>query len=162
MLWNEKAEIVEKGELKAGQAVMLLHGYTRQDRYGKTELHLGTKSLIEVQPPEKSEIPPIEKFTAKISSLNFNSGNVHLAGNVKAVFGKNCFARVGDNDGVVMRLALRDDSGEVTVVVWNEKVEELEKLLRESTRLLLVNARVKEIKNGSVEVHVDSNTFVSN
>ena len=41
VLWNEKAELVEKGELKAGQAVRLLHGYTREDRYGKTELHLG-------------------------------------------------------------------------------------------------------------------------
>ena len=67
VLWNERAEIVEKGELKAGQAVRFLHGYTREDRYGKTELHLGNKSLIELQPEDKSgDYPPIEKFTAKI------------------------------------------------------------------------------------------------
>jgi len=48
----------------------------------------------------------------------------------------------------------------VIIVVWNEKVEELEKVLRESTKLLFVNARVKEGKNGGIEVHVDSNTFV--
>jgi replication factor A1 len=41
VLWNEKAELVERGELKAGQAIRLVHGYTREDRYGKTELHLG-------------------------------------------------------------------------------------------------------------------------
>ncbi|MGD6852381.1 MAG: OB-fold nucleic acid binding domain-containing protein, partial [Candidatus Bathyarchaeia archaeon] len=56
--------------------------------------------------------------------------------------------------------ALRDDSGEVTVVVWNEKVEEIERVLRDSARLLLVNARVKEAQGGAVEVHVDSNTFI--
>lgn len=161
MLWNEKAELVERGELKPGQAVKLLHGYTREDRYGKTELHLGNKSLIELQPPEKTgEIPPIERFTVKIGSLTPNSGNVHLNGAVKAVFGKSSFRLSDDSDGMVLRLALRDDSGEATVVVWNEKVEELEKLLRESTRLLLVNARVKEGKNGAVEVHVDSSTFI--
>jgi replication factor A1 len=161
MLWNEKAELVERGELKAGQAVKLLHAYTREDRYGKTELHLGNKSLIELQPPEETgEIPPIERFTTKIGTLNPNMGNVHLTGNVKAVYGKSGFKRGDDSDGVVLRLALRDDSGEVTVVVWNEKVEELEKALRESARLLLVNARVKEAKGGAVEVHVDSNTFV--
>ena len=60
-----------------------------------------------------------------------------------------------------MRLALRDDSGEAVVVVWNEKVEEIEKALRESPRLLLVNARVKETQNGAVEVHVDSNTAIT-
>jgi replication factor A1 len=161
VMWNEKADLVERGELKAGQAVRLLHGYTREDRYGKTELHLGTKSLIELQPQEKNEIPPLEKFTTKISSLNPKSGNVHIAGTVKAVYGKNGFSRSDETNGVVMRLALRDDSGEVTVVVWDKRVEELEKMFRDSTSLLIVNARVKEAKNGSVEVHVDQNTFVA-
>lgn len=161
MLWNEKAEVVEKGELKPGQAVKLLHGYTREDRYGKTELHLGTKSLIELQPPEKAgDIPPIERFTTKIGSLNPNLGNVHLVGSVKAVFAKSGFKRGDDHDGVVLRLALRDDSGEVTVVVWNEKVDEIEKAMRDSARLLFVNARVKEAQGSAVEVHVDSNTFI--
>ncbi|MCW3984466.1 MAG: OB-fold nucleic acid binding domain-containing protein [Candidatus Bathyarchaeota archaeon] len=159
VLWNEKAELVERGELKPGQTVRLLHGYTREDRYGKVELHMGNKSQIEPLPPEKTNIPPIERFTTKIGALNSNMGNVHVCGTVKAVYGKNGFTR-GDTDGVVMRLALRDDSGEVVVVVWNEKVEELERLLRESPRLLLINSRIKEANNG-VEVHVDSNTFVS-
>ncbi len=162
VLWNEQAELVERGELKAGQAVRLLHGYTRADRFGKVELHLGGKSQIELQPEEKSgDYPPIEKFTVKISALNSNSGSVHLAGTVKAVYGKSSFPRGDEGDGVVLRLALRDDSGEVVVVVWNEKVEELERMLREKTRLLLVNAKVKEAKNGvALEVHVDSSTFI--
>ena len=54
VLWNDKADLVERGELKVGQAVRLLHGYTRQDRYGKIELHLGGKSQIEVEPKEKA------------------------------------------------------------------------------------------------------------
>lgn len=161
VLWNEKADLVESGELKAGQTVRLLHGYTREDRYGKTEMHLGGRSLIELQPPEKTSTPPIERFATKINTLNANSGNVHIAGNVKAVYDKKGFTRRDDADGVVLRLALRDDSGEVVAVVWNEKVEEVERLLRESPRLLLVNARVKQANSGSVEVHVDSNTFVS-
>ena len=162
VLWNEKAELVEKGELKAGQAVRLMHGYTREDRFGKTELHLGNKSLIELQPEDKNiEYPSIEKFTSKISTLNCNSGNVHLNGTVKAVLGKNTFPKSDDSDGIVLRLAFRDDSGEVLVVVWNEKVDELEKLLREKTTLLLVNAKVKEGKKGSIEVHIDSGTSIN-
>src|SRR5450759_2814871 len=62
VLWNEKAELVEKGELKSGQAVRLVHGYTREDRYGKTELHLGNKSQIEFEPESKAnEYPSIER-----------------------------------------------------------------------------------------------------
>jgi len=159
VLWNEKAELVERGELKAGQIVRFLHGYTRSDRYGKTELHLGDKAQVEMLPEDKSQYPPIESFTQKISGLNPNSGSVHLCGAVKAVLGKTGFTR-GDSDGVVLRLALRDNSGEATVVVWNEKVDEVERKLRDGAKLLLVNARVKEGKSGGLEVHVDSNTAI--
>jgi replication factor A1 len=162
VLWNEKAELIEKGELKPGQAVRLLHGYTKNDRSGKPELHMSTKSLIELQPEAKTEdYPPIENFTAKISSINGGSGNVHILGTVKAVYGKNGFHKSDNTDGVVMRLAFRDDTGETVVVVWNEKVDEIEKALRDSPRLLLVNARVKEAQGGAFEVHVDSNTYVN-
>ncbi|MCW4001175.1 MAG: OB-fold nucleic acid binding domain-containing protein [Candidatus Bathyarchaeota archaeon] len=159
VLWNEQAELVERGELKSGQALRLLHGYTRQDRYGKVELHMGVKSQIEIQPHDSSA-PSIERFTAKIGDLTAGSGSVHLLGAVKAVYSKSSFPRGSDGDGVVLRLALRDESGEAVVVVWNEKVEEIERVLRDSPRLLLVNARVKEAKNGAFEVHVDSGTAI--
>lgn len=161
VLWNEKADLIEKGELKAGQAVRLLHGYTKNDRSGKPELHMSSKSLIELQPEAKTDdYPPIEKFASKIAQLNGGSGNVHIVGTVKAVYGKNGFRKSDETDGVVMRLAFRDDSGEAVVVVWNEKVAEVERALRDSPRLLLVNARVKEAQGG-FEVHVDSNTCIT-
>ena len=162
VLWNNKADLVEKGELKVGQAVRLLHGYTRQDLYGKVELHLGVKSQIEVEPQEKaSEYPAIDRFTTKIGCLNKTSGNVHLSGNVKAVLGLTKFTRSDQSDGTVMRFTLADDSGEVTVVAWNEKAQELEKNLKANACLQLGNAKVKETQNGAIEVHVDFTSFVN-
>jgi replication factor A1 len=162
VLWNERAELVENGELKAGQVVRLVHGYTRADRSGKTELHLGGKSQIEWEPEDKiGEYPSIDKFNAKIKALTRTSGNVHLSGGIKGILGKKTFSRSDNSEGTVMRLTLTDDSGQVTVVVWNEKVAELEKNLTENTRLQLINARVKEAQNGDLEVHVDQNTFVN-
>jgi replication factor A1 len=162
ILWNEKAELIEKGELRSGQAIKLLHGYTKDDRYGKTELHMSGKSLIEpILECKAEEYPPIEKFVTKIGALNINSVSAHIVGTVKAIFGKNVFPKSDDTNGVVMRLAFRDDSGEAMVVVWNEKVEEIERALRDSAELVLVNARVKETQNGAFEIHVDSNTVIS-
>ena len=162
VLWNDKADLVANGELKVRQAVRLLHGYTREDRYGKVELHLGAKSKIEVEPQEKaSEYPAIEKFTTKIGSLNNASGAVHLSGVVKDVSALSSFTRSDDTDGKVMRFTIADDSGQVTAVAWNEKATELEKTVKANSRLLLVNVRVKEAPNGGVEVHVDSNTYVN-
>ena len=160
VLWNKKAELVEDGELKAGQAVRLLHGYTREDRYGKVELHLGERSQIEAEPAEKaSQYPTIEKFATKISTLNETSGSVNLCGTVKQVLGSSTFKRSDATEGIVMRFVFADDSGEITAVAWNEKATELEKSLKANVRLQLVNARVKEGLKGGFEVHVDSNTF---
>jgi len=162
VLWNERAELVENGELKAGQVVRLVHGYTRADRSGKTELHLSGKSQIEWEPEGKiGEYPSMDKFNAKIKALTSTSGNVHLSGGIKGILGKKTFSRSDNSEGTVMRLTLTDDSGQVTVVVWNEKVAELEKNLTANTRLQLINARVKEAQNGDLEVHVDQNTFVN-
>ena len=161
VLWNDKVDLVEDNELKPGQAVRLLHGYTREDRNGKVELHLASKSKIEVESQEKaSEYPAIEKFTTKIGSLNNASGAVHLSGVVKEVSGLSSFTRSDDTDGKLMRFTLADDSGQVVAVVWNEKATELEKTVKANSRLLLVNVRVKEAQNGGVEVHVDSNAYV--
>ena len=161
VLWNDKAELVEKNELKVGQAIRLLHGYTRPDLYGKVELHLGGKSQIEVEPPEKAiEYPTIDKFASKISSLSKTAGNVQLSGTVKAILGLTKFTRNDQSDGTVMRFTLADHSGEVTVVAWNEKALELEKNLKTNASLQLGNAKVKETQNGGLEVHVDFTSFV--
>jgi len=160
VLWDERVELIEKEELRPNQIVRLLHGYTKQDRYGKTELHLGKKSQIEIEPREKSaQYPSIERFTAKISSLNAACGNVLVLGTVKAILGKNSFSRPDGRDGTVMKLTLVDESGEVTVVVWNEKTETLRNV-KADTKLQLVNARVKDAQNGGVEIHVDSDTSI--
>jgi replication factor A1 len=162
VLWNEKADLVEKGELKVGQAVRLLHGYTKEDKSGKVELHLGSKSQIEVEAQEKAcEYPPIDRFETKIDRLNKASGNVHLSGAVKAILGLTKFTRNDQSDGTVMRFTLTDDSGEVTVVAWNEKALELEKTLSPNASLQLGNAKVKETPNGGVEVHVDFTSFIT-
>ncbi len=162
VLWNDKADLVEKGELKVGQAIRLLHGYTRQDLYGKVELHIGEKSQIEIEPQEKaSAYPAIDKFATKINCLSKTSGNVHLSGNVKSVLGLTKFTRSDQSDGTVMRFTMGDDSGEVTVVAWNEKAQELEKTLKANASLQLGNAKVKETQNGGLEVHVDFTSFVN-
>lgn len=160
VLWDERVELIEKGELKPNHSVRLLHGYTKQDRNGKTELHLGKKSQIEIDPfEETSKYPPVGRFASKISTLNAFSGNVLVLGTIKAVLGKNSFSRPDGGSGTILKLTLEDESGQVTVVVWNEKTDELQNV-KADARLQLLNARVKDTQKGGIEIHVDSNTSI--
>ena len=162
VLWNDNVDFVESGELKAGQIVRFSHGYTRKDREDKVELHMGNKSQIEVDPQnvKADEYPALGKFASKINELTAAHNSIHLAGTVKEVFPASTFTRSDASTGTVMRLTLADETGEISVVVWNGKAEELEKAVKVNAGLQLVNAKVKENGSGELEVHVNSYTYV--
>jgi replication factor A1 len=106
------------------------------------------------------DYPDIGKFSTKINTVTAADDNVHLTGTVKEVFPASTFTRSDMTPGTVMRLKLVDETGEIPVVVWNEKAEELEKTVKVNAGLQLVNARVKENGSGELEVHVNSYTHV--
>jgi replication factor A1 len=163
MLWNDKADLIESGELKTGQVVRFAHGYTREDRNGKVELHLSGKGEIEVNPQNISaeDYPAIGKFATKIKEITKPHRNVHLAGTVGEVFPSSTFTRQDQSTGKVLRFTLADSTGKMAVVAWNAKAEELEPCLKSNVELQLVNAKVKAAPNGGFEVHVNASTYVN-
>jgi ssDNA-binding replication factor A large subunit len=60
-----------------------------------------------------------------------------------------------------MRLTLADETGEIPIVVWNEKVDEAEKLAREGVKLYIANAKVKKAFGEGLELHVDSRSYLN-
>jgi hypothetical protein len=53
-----------------------------------------------------------------------------------------------------LRLILADETGEIPVVIWNEKVDEAKGILqKENAMLQVVNAKVKRALDGKVEIH---------
>ena len=162
MLWNNKADLVESGEVKAGQVARFSHGYTREDRDGKTELHLGDKSQVETCPQDAkdADYPSMVSLATKIRDITSRTLKVHVAGRVREVFPSSTFTRQDQTEGKVLRFMLEDDTGMVAVVAWNEKAEELEAILNLNSEVVLVNSKVKTGSNGAVEIHVDAATFV--
>ncbi len=160
ILWNDKADLVQSGELKAGQLVRLLHGYSREDRTGKAELHLGNRSQVEIDPRDTNgeDYPSLSRFATKIKEVFQPQQSIILLGRVKEVSASSTFTRRDQTTGKVLRFTLSDETGALPVVVWNEKAEQLEAVLKKDAKLHLVNARVKAA-TGGLEVHVDSATY---
>jgi replication factor A1 len=164
VLWNDKTSLMESGEIKVGKIVRFSHGYTREDRGGRVELHIGEKSEIEINPQgvEEKDYPTIGKFTTKIGEITQAHRNkkVNIIGTVKELFSASTFQRKDSNAGKVMRFVLAEETSEIPFVVWNEKVDELEKKLRKGVRLQIVNAKVKKAIGRTLEIHVDAGTYV--
>ena len=164
VLWNDKASPIESNEIKVGQIIRFSHGYTRENRSGKVELHIGDKSEIEINPKgvEEKNYPTISKFATKIGEITQAQKNkrVHVIGTVKEVFSASTFKRRDSSSGQVMRFKLADKTGEISVVVWNEKVDELEKTFKKGVRLQIVNAKVKKALSEGLEIHINGGTYV--
>lgn len=163
VLWNDKAGLIESGGLRVGQIVRFDGCYTKEDRRGNVELHVGEKSVVVADPSDvrSDDYPDISAFLTKIGEIGvkIKGGLVNVVGDVEEVFSASSFERKDSGVGRVLRLVLSDESGGVSVVVWNERVDELEKGLVCGVGLRLVNAKVKKGMSGEVELHVDSGTF---
>ncbi len=162
ILWNEKTSPIESDELKIGQIVKFIHGYTKADRFGTPELHIGERSQIEIDPKDTNaeDFPSISKFTTKVSQIVLEQKYANLEGYVKEVYSASTFTRSDQTTGKVIRLKVADETGSITAVFWNEKAEEIESKLKRGAQIQIVNARVKPSQSGDLELHVDSSAYV--
>ena len=163
-LWDDKADFVESGQVKIGQIIRVSHGYAREAYDGKTELNVGDRGEVEINPKdvEARDYPSVSKFMIKIGEIAQAQKNekVNVAGVVKKLFPVSTFTRRDASVGKVMRFKLADETDEITVVAWNEKAEELEKALKEGIELQIVNAKVKKALMEGLEIHVNQRTYV--
>jgi len=162
VFWNSKASLLESDEVKVGEIMRVSHGYTKEGREG-IELHVGEKSKIEASPPDlkESDFPTVNNFMTNIRGIGQKHKNkrINIAGTLGRIFKISTFERQDSTTGKVMHFNLKDETGETSVVAWNEKTDELEALFKEGVALRLVNAKVKVTELGNVEIHVDAGTY---
>ncbi|MEM2972474.1 MAG: OB-fold nucleic acid binding domain-containing protein [Candidatus Bathyarchaeia archaeon] len=163
VLWNDKTALIESKSISVGQIIRFYHGYTVENRSGKVELHIGDKGQVEINPQvtETKDYPDISQFATKIGELTQAHKNkrVNVFGTVKEVFPSTTFQRQDSSQGRLMRFTLADETGEMSVVAWNEQVDKLEKYLKKGTHLQMVNAKVKRAMTEGLELHVDAETY---
>ena len=164
VLWNDKATFTDSGKVKVGQIIRFSHGYTREGYGGKVELHLGDRSEIQINPRDvkASDYPTISRFVTKIAEVTprYKNKKVNIVGIVEEVFPLSTFERKDSSSGKVMRFVLTDETGKISVVVWNEKVDALKKVLKKDVKLQVVNAKVKKAISEGFEIHVNAETYV--
>jgi len=161
VLWNDKIHTVKEGKIQQGQIVRVLHAYVREGIDGKLELHLGKKGELEASPPDAvdSEYPQITDFIDKIENLTPKKKRANVVGLVNEVLPQSEFKRPNGTQGKVRRLRLKDETGETTLVLWNERVDELGDV-KQGDCLRIMNSRIKETPNGGLELHVENATQI--
>lgn len=158
VLWGNKASF---GRVRSRQLAKFSHGYVRESLDGKPELHIGTRGDVQSSPPEaiESEYPSIDEFMDKIQELTLKQGKANVLGIIQNIYPTSEFKRRDETLGKVRRLRLRDDTDQIKVVFWNDKVDELEEA-KKGDRLKVMSAKVRDGFNGQIELHVENESKI--
>jgi len=161
-LWDDKAKEADNLDIRSGQILRLSHGYVREGLGGMIELNLGTHGEIEILPEEKrNEYPSLENFLERIGEIAEKDRSVNVLGVVRKVSPESRFKRKDGSDGKVKSILLRDFTGEMRVVFWNNKADEIEDLKR-GDYLKIMNAEVRSGIGGQLELHIQRKSVIEN
>ncbi len=154
VLWNQKAEIAR--EVKVGHTVRVLHGYVRQSMDGGVELHVGQRGSLQIisSDDEESGFPPARDFLKKIGDVTLLSKHVNVEGTVRNLNPVSTFQKRDGAQGKVLNANIEDDTGRISVVFWDQKAEEMDKL-EEGDKVVLMNVKVRKSRRDELpELHV--------
>ncbi|MCW1296133.1 MAG: OB-fold nucleic acid binding domain-containing protein [Candidatus Parvarchaeota archaeon] len=67
VIWDDRNKLIEQGEIKEGDIIKVISGTTRENKIGFKEIHLNSKSKIEINPSDEET-----KFITKQVSARFS------------------------------------------------------------------------------------------
>jgi ssDNA-binding replication factor A large subunit len=106
-------------------------------------------------------ITPVKR-NFKINEIAEESSHINVSGRVKRKFEPRAI-KIKGREGRVMNLNLEDETGNINLVVWDEKViDYINSGVSEGDEVSIANAYSKKNKlTGSLELHVGSGTAIS-
>lgn len=143
IIWDEKADETDSMNLKLGDQIAILHGYTRERiETGRPELHVGRGGLIARLEAEKHD--PRSFYLDLGEALEAGDGVY----DVKAVVlepgeEKRISTRYGEAD--VREIRLIGEAGGVRLTVWRERVEEFRDL-KLGEKIYLTDVRIEGMR----------------
>lgn len=161
VLWDQKANLIEERHIEPGQIIKVAHGYVREGFDGRPELHVGKRGEIRVSPPEAApqEYPLVASFLQKIGDVDKGTRKASVLGIVQSGSPVSTFKRRDGSQGKVRRLQLRDETGQISLVLWDDKVDELSSV-DVGDCLKVEEGGVKEGLYGRIEIHTRSTTKI--
>ena len=146
VFWDKDVTLVEGGEIEEGKLLKIRGGYSKEDRAGEPEVHLGMRARIIPDPKDANEedFPTAENRNRKISALKEGDTSVDVVFKVLRIYETREFERKDRTKGKVVNLVIGDETGSTKLVLWDKDTELVEKsLLKEGDTIKVQKGYVK-------------------
>lgn len=161
VLWDDMATSINPENL-IDKIVRLSHLSVRRRAGGKLELNVVSRSIMEVEPIgiKSEDYPPLTLFTRSVNELPQCKGkSVNIIGLIEQVYPATIFRRQDGAEGKVRRVDLVDNTGRVTLVLWDDYINALSES-RIGKYVITFGVRVKERFDGKIELHTRDKTQI--
>lgn len=129
--WNEKAE--ELRSIKRGDVLRIQASRLRRDNSGRLEIHLENRARVAVleKTPDGLTLPEIRFY--KVSEVKPSLLTVNLIGRIVGVSGPQQVQRKSGETVGISRILLADETGMISISLWDDKAELARKLKIDDT-----------------------------
>jgi len=119
--WNERAE--ELREIKNGDILQMMNARVRLDNNSRLELHVESRSQVQIlqSPPDYLKLPVAKNY--KVADITGQSGAINLTASVLAKGSAQEIKRQTGEKVNVSRLIIGDETGIVSLSLWDDKAD---------------------------------------
>jgi replication factor A1 len=149
VLWDNKADIIEKGKIQQQQTIKISHAYVREGQDGTPELHLGEKGSIKI----------ISDTTRKLAEITQTGGPFTVQGTISTAPD---FREVTTSKNEPVKVAsfdLSDETGKIKVTAWRNNAQAV-KHLTAGTKIKMKNIYAKKGHKGGIELSSSYSTLI--
>ncbi len=128
-------------------------GYTREGLRGETEIHIGRRARVTINPEGKFDLPEVEeKKLTKINELKPDIFEVDVIGRVIDLRETKEFTTEDGRKGKVASIFIKDETGEIRVSLWDEKTKIADQVKLED--IVLIHAGYTREGPYGLDLHV--------
>ncbi|MHA1685394.1 MAG: OB-fold nucleic acid binding domain-containing protein [Candidatus Heimdallarchaeaceae archaeon] len=154
IFWDQSAYYFSQSKCKIGDGIRIIGAYTKEGKNNKVELHVGNKAHIQFRPSDLDEnsLPSFQLTTTKISHIKETDKDIAIIAQVTKIEDITFFERSDGTKGKLQKVSVADDTGEIQIIFWNEKVDQL-KQIQEGDLLEIIGLNAKKGIHGYLELH---------
>ncbi|TFG10601.1 DUF2240 family protein [Candidatus Heimdallarchaeota archaeon] len=162
VFWDQIVNELKTNNVKIGDPIRILNGYTKIGRDQSVEVHLGIRSQIQIRPSgiDESKLPEAQSTFLKISDIQGNEINLSLIAKITQIDDILEFERSDGTKGVKKGLIVGDETGEIYVNFWNDKAADIDEMSLGDI-IEVIGLVAKEGLRGFTELHSSTYTVIS-
>ncbi|MEM3547163.1 MAG: OB-fold nucleic acid binding domain-containing protein [Candidatus Bathyarchaeia archaeon] len=147
VLWDDKVDEFLSTGPTAGWRIKILHGYTKSGTEG-VEVHVGSRGSIKLEKTSNVQLP-----VKKVASLTADDRVFILEVFIVSKSDLKTF-KANNREGRVLRVNVKDGSGFLTLVLWNDAADRVVNV-EDGSKLRILGGKVRFRATGGLELHIN-------